>query len=41
MKNACKDGAEKFAALDLNWWTRIPEEVIGRNSKRCGTSTSA
>jgi len=21
--------AEKFAALDLNWWTCIPEEVIG------------
>lgn len=29
MQNACKDTAEKFAALDLNWWTCIPEEVIG------------
>ncbi len=29
MQNACKDAAEKFAALDLNWWTCIPEEVIG------------
>jgi hypothetical protein len=39
MQNACKDAAEKFAALDLNWWTCIPE-VNGRPS-RCGTSTSA
>jgi hypothetical protein len=29
MQVACKDAAEKFAALDLNWWTCIPEEVIG------------
>jgi len=29
MQCACKDAAEKFAALDLNWWTCIPEEVIG------------
>ena len=29
IQNACKDAAEKFAALDLNWWTCIPEEVIG------------
>ena len=29
MQNACKHAAEKFAALDLNWWTCIPEEVIG------------
>ncbi|HKH43829.1 MAG TPA: hypothetical protein VKM72_04110 [Thermoanaerobaculia bacterium] len=29
MQNACKDAAEKFAALDLNWWTCITEEVIG------------
>lgn len=29
MQNACKDAAEKFAALDLNWWTCTPEEVIG------------
>lgn len=26
---ACKDAAEKFAALDLSWWTCIPEEVVG------------
>ena len=24
-----KHAAEKFAALDLNWWTCLPEEVIG------------
>ena len=24
-----EDAAEKFAALDLSWWTCIPEEVIG------------
>ena len=29
LQNCCKDAAEKFAALDLNWWTCIPEEVIG------------
>ena len=29
MQSACKDAAEQFAALDLNWWTCIPEEVIG------------
>jgi hypothetical protein len=29
MQLSCKDAAEKFAALDLNWWTCIPEEVIG------------
>ncbi len=29
MQCACKDAAEKFAALDLNWWTCLPEEVIG------------
>jgi hypothetical protein len=26
---SCKDAAERFAALDLNWWTCTPEEVIG------------
>lgn len=25
MQNACKDAAERFAALDLNWWTCIPQ----------------
>ena len=29
MQGACKHAAEEFAALDLNWWTFIPEEVIG------------
>ena len=29
MQSACRDAAEKFAALDLNWWTCKPEEVIG------------
>jgi hypothetical protein len=29
MQSACKHAAEEFAALDLNWWTCIPEEVIG------------
>ena len=29
MQSACKDAAEKFAACDMNWWTCIPEEVIG------------
>lgn len=25
----CRDAAERFAALDLNWWTCTPEEVTG------------
>jgi len=29
MQNLCKDAAERFAALDLNWWTCLPDEVIG------------
>jgi hypothetical protein len=29
LQNCCKEAAEQFAALDLNWWTCIPEEVIG------------
>ena len=29
MQNWCRAAAEEFAALDLNWWTCIPEEVIG------------
>ena len=29
MQSMCKAAAEEFAALDLNWWTCIPEEVIG------------
>jgi hypothetical protein len=29
MQNCLKEAAEQFAALDLNWWTCIPEEVIG------------
>ena len=29
MQLECRHAAEKFAALDLNWWTCIPDEVIG------------
>ena len=29
MQNVCKDAAEQFAACDMNWWTCIPEEIIG------------
>ena len=29
MQHVCKHAAELFAACDLNWWTCIPEEVIG------------
>jgi hypothetical protein len=29
MQSSCKHAAEQFAGLDLNWWTCIPEEVIG------------
>ena len=29
MQAECRDAAEEFAALDLNWWTCIPGEVIG------------
>lgn len=29
MQGVTKHAAEEFAALDLNWWTCIPEEVIG------------
>ena len=29
MQNCCKEAAVEFAALDLNWWTCIREEVIG------------
>lgn len=29
MQSECRDAAEQFAALDLNWWTCIPDEVIG------------
>jgi hypothetical protein len=29
MQSACKHAAEEFAALDLNWWTCAPDEVIG------------
>lgn len=28
-QGACKHAAEEFAALEMNWWTCIPEEVIG------------
>jgi hypothetical protein len=29
MQLECRDAAEKFAALDLNWWACMPEEVVG------------
>jgi len=29
LQASCKYAAEQFAALDLNWWSCIPEEVIG------------
>ena len=29
MQSAVREAAELFAACDLNWWTCIPEEVIG------------
>ena len=29
MQNAAKHAAEQYAACDVNWWTCIPEEVIG------------
>jgi hypothetical protein len=28
-QGACKNAAEEFATLDMNWWTCVPEEVIG------------
>lgn len=33
LQSACKDAAEKFAALDINWWTCIREEVIGPDTQ--------
>jgi hypothetical protein len=29
LQSACKAAAEDFAACDVNWWTCLPEEVIG------------
>lgn len=29
MQHAAKHAAEQFAALDVNWWTCIPAEIIG------------
>ncbi|MBW8878585.1 MAG: hypothetical protein JF614_26810 [Acidobacteria bacterium] len=29
MQGACKYAAEQYAACDVNWWTCIPEEVVG------------
>lgn len=29
MQHTAKHSAEEFAVLDVNWWTCIPEEVIG------------
>lgn len=39
MQNCCKDAAERFAALDLNWWTCIPEEVFCPFAGTCGRGT--
>lgn len=33
MQAGCKHAAEQFAALDVNWWTCIPEEVIGPDTQ--------
>ena len=33
MQAECKDAAEQFVALDVNWWTCIPEEVIGPDTQ--------
>ena len=41
MQSACKDAAEKFAALDLNCGPAIRRRSSVRTSRRCGTSTSA
>jgi hypothetical protein len=33
MQNAAKYAAEQYAACDVNWWTCIPEEVIGPDTQ--------
>jgi hypothetical protein len=33
MQAECKHAAEQFAALDVNWWTCIPDEVIGPDTQ--------
>jgi len=33
MQSAAKDAAELYAACDVNWWTCIPEEVIGPDAQ--------
>ena len=33
MQSAAKDAAEQYAACDVNWWTCIPEEVIGPDTQ--------
>lgn len=30
---ACKDAAEMFAALDVNWWSCIREEIVGTDTQ--------
>lgn len=30
---AAKHAAEQFAVLDVNWWTCIPEEIIGPDTQ--------
>jgi hypothetical protein len=37
MQNVTKHAGEELAALDLNWWTCIPEEVIGPDPAWRGT----
>ena len=33
MQAECRDAAAQFAALDVNWWTCITDEVIGPDSQ--------
>ncbi|HEY3569924.1 MAG TPA: hypothetical protein VGP73_18465 [Thermoanaerobaculia bacterium] len=33
MQSACKEAAELYAACDVNWWSCIPEEVIGPDTQ--------
>lgn len=33
MQSATKYAAEQYAACDVNWWTCIPEEVVGPDTQ--------
>ena len=33
MQAECKAAAENFAALDVNWWTCDPDEIIGPDTQ--------